>query len=54
MRHEFNLGDKVKFKGWEFKIGEIRIEDLEKAEYILIGNKNKVVGVKEEELEAIE
>ena len=54
MRHKFNVGDRVKFKGWEFEVGEIQIEDFEKVEYILIGNKNKVAGVKEEELEAIE
>ena len=54
MRHEFNVGDRVKFKGWEFEIGEIQIEDFEKVKYILIGNKNKVVGVNEEELELVE
>ena len=54
MRHKFKIGDKVKFKGREFEIGGIQIENFEKVEYILIGNKNKVAGIKEEELELIE
>ena len=54
MRNKYQVGQKVRYKEWTFKVVEVKISNFKDVDYFLESKGYWAIGVPEDKLEAIE